>query len=280
MNRNFIDGTVVITGASSGIGLAIAKLFASESRSLILVARDQLKLENEIQSIKNSVSASLDIEYRLCDLSVYDEVKQLASDLESMNDLSVLINCAGIANTQYLNEIDNDQLAELVGVNLTAPMVLSRAAVRSLSKSNDQGCIINVASMISLCPYHGYTAYAASKAGLIAFSDGLRREAKGKNIQVMTILPADVETPMLKAEQLTMPLETKILNGQVKPIDADVVAQSVLKGLRISAREVVPGKNAKVMRNLLRFIPRTVADLVIEKIVKGSTTNEYDKNSA
>lgn len=255
-----------MTGSTSGIGLAIARRLARAGYELTLVARSSERLEHTAKTLCDaSESRASLMRVFPCDLADQRQLLALAADLEQRPRLDLLVNCAGVARTTYLHDIEPEKIGELAAVNLVAPMLLSRAALQPMTHTPG-AVIVNVASMIALLPYHGYTVYAATKAGLLAFSDALRREAKVKGVRVLSVLPADVDTPMLAAEHKTMPLETRRLNGSMVPISPEQVAQSVMRALERGYREVVPGTTARLMREVIRLIPAPLADFIIARI--------------
>lgn len=255
-----------MSGATSGIGLAIARRLADAGYELTLVARNLERLTHTAEALRGvSKSQTPRIRVFPCDLADPRQLLALAADLEQQPRLDLLVNCAGIACTTYLQQIEPEAIVALAAVNLVAPMVLSRAAMQPMAQTPG-AVIVNVASMIALLPYHGYTVYAATKAGLLAFSDALRREAKTTGVRVLSVLPADVDTPMLAAERKTMPLETQRLNGNLAPISPESVAESVMRALERGHREVVPGTMSRVMRQVIRLIPVSLADFIIARI--------------
>ena len=182
---------VMLTGATKGLGLALAQNLVNEAYRVICVGR------TPSPEFKNLLEQHSDrIEFYCFDLYETKKIGQLIIDITNTHGpLYGLINNAGVGldgvlATQHLSDIEN-----VLKLNLEAPIVLSKYACRSMLL-NKQGRIINISSIIATTGYNGLAAYAASKAGLNGFTRSLSRELGRANITVNCIAPGFMETDM------------------------------------------------------------------------------------
>jgi 3-hydroxybutyrate dehydrogenase len=176
--------TVVITGASQGIGAAIAEVFADSNANLILLSRNEKKL--------STISQKLSAKYHILDVSNEDQVKKVFSEIEKID---ILINNAGVYFTSPVAEIDTKKWKELLDVNLNGAMYCTRSALPIMIKNNF-GRIINISSISGKTGDPYGSAYCASKFALIGFTQSLAQEVARNNITANCICPGWVETKM------------------------------------------------------------------------------------
>jgi short-subunit dehydrogenase len=181
-----------ITGASRGLGAAIAREFAARGHDLVLCARNWRELEslaNEIRS-KHAVSVAL----RVADLADLTQLHALCDELgANPSGIDVLINNAGVGSYKPLVEWNREEIVDCTTVNVTAPMLLSRALLPSMTTSK-RGMIVNVASDLSRRYLANMAPYVASKHALLGFSGSLLREVKQHGIKVCSVLPGIIDT--------------------------------------------------------------------------------------
>lgn len=181
---------VVVTGASSGIGEAIARAFAQRGASLTLVARRLELLE--------AIAADLDTPCHLVthDLSEPEHATTwLSGAIEALGEVDVLVNNAGMQIIGPAEDQGADAGERLLRLNLLTPLRLT-AAVLPKMRSRSQGCIVDMASMAALAPTPGMLYYNASKGGLAAASEALRAEVKPDGLHVVTVYPGIIPTDM------------------------------------------------------------------------------------
>ena len=175
----------LITGGSAGIGLAVARKLSAQGVRVALVARTEKTLRE--------VAAGLDgAEIFPLDLRDLPAVAALpAKVVEKMGALDILVNNAGTHHRGTMLSRQPLELAEMVTVNLGAPVVLCRAAAPLM---NPGGSIVNVASLAGMVPVRHQATYGATKAGLRAFSKAIRQELREKRISVSVVSPGPVDT--------------------------------------------------------------------------------------
>ena len=178
----------VVTGAASGIGLAIAKRFSEEGAETVLVDINADALERAKRNIPNSSGI-------ICDVSREEDVKSLK---EKAGDVTILVNNAGISRDSLIIRAKTEDWEKTLSVNLTSVFLLSRAFARGMMRAR-YGKIINISSVIALMGNAGQVAYGSSKAGIIGLTKSLAKELAARNICVNAIAPGFIETPMTDA---------------------------------------------------------------------------------
>jgi 3-oxoacyl-[acyl-carrier protein] reductase len=187
--------TVVITGASRGLGLGIARKLVGAGYRVIAVARRETKeLTAAIAAARRSKSGSL--HFVGFDLGHIDQIPDFVRRLrKEFGPLYGLVNNAALGFDGVLATMHNSQIEELVRVNTLSPMVLTKYAVRSMM-SERSGRIINVASIIGFTGYSGLSVYAATKASMLGFTRSLAREVGRLGITVNAVAPGFLDTAM------------------------------------------------------------------------------------
>ncbi|MGL4231366.1 MAG: SDR family NAD(P)-dependent oxidoreductase [Casimicrobium sp.] len=180
----------LITGASRGLGAALARELAMRRYALVLLARNLAELE----SLKTAIGDAASVEINVCDLSSPASLSALCESLAAdARDIDVLINNAGIGTYKPLADWSAQEIVDCTTVNVTAPMLLSRALLPSMT-ARKCGYIINVASDLSRRPLANMAPYVASKHAVLGFSLSLLREVKQHNIKVSAVLPGIIDT--------------------------------------------------------------------------------------
>lgn len=183
----------VVTGASRGIGRAIALALAAQGRHVVLVARDLAKLEAVKQQIE-SVGGTAAV--KTCDIG---DGAALTAMIEAVADefgrLDILVNNAGITRDTLILRMSDEQFDEVIRVNLRSAFIACRAAAKPMLRGK-WGRIINISSVSGLVGNAGQCNYAASKAGLLGLTKSIAKELAGKNITANVVAPGFIETDM------------------------------------------------------------------------------------
>ncbi|XXQ68506.1 SDR family oxidoreductase [Neisseriaceae bacterium B1] len=177
--------TVLITGGATGIGFALAKKFHANGNNVILVGRREEVLQQAAAQLSGS-------RYVVADVANADDRARLVRDFA---DVNVLINNAGIQFTKRLDAQTDDEIAQEVDVNLTAPAQLTRAFLPILTAKNE-AAVINVSSGLAIVPKETCAMYCATKAALHSFSQVLRWQMENSSVRVFEIFPPMVATPL------------------------------------------------------------------------------------
>jgi NAD(P)-dependent dehydrogenase (short-subunit alcohol dehydrogenase family) len=221
---NFEGKTVLITGASRGIGLAIAQAFNREGAKLILVARDRGPLEHAAEQLAGTVMSVP------ADVTNPGEVKQLlAAVKKKIRRLDVLINNAGVFTFKPFAKTTLEDWRRNIETNLTSIFLTTQAALPLLKRSH--GDVVNILSISSRIPFPNCSAYTAAKFGALGLTNVLRRELRADGIRVTAVLPGMTETRM--KDEFDSPVRGEDL---LKPGD---VAAAVLSALAQPRRATV-----------------------------------------
>lgn len=179
----------LITGAASGIGAAIARLFAKEGAKLALLDRSKGPLLEVSESLSATAVAA--------DLSIADEaVAAVAAAAEALDGLDCVVNAAGVLAVAPVDQTDHNDWTRQLAVNLTGPFLVCRASLPHLRKAK-AATIVNISSGIAIRPIPNYAGYAASKAGLLALTKVMAQEF-APSIRANAVCPGPVDTPLVQ----------------------------------------------------------------------------------
>ena len=196
MNLSFSGKTVIITGASAGVGAACARAFAAHNANLVLVARGRAGLN----AIAKELRQQTEVLTMAMDVADTGQCLKLLNKAEAkFGSVDVLINNAGMHCRGDLSTVDPPKVAAMVDINLRAPMVLSCAAIPFLHRAGS-GAIVMVGSLAGRAPLQGAVTYSGTKAGLRAFAYGLADELRDANINVGVVSPGPIDTGFIMDE--------------------------------------------------------------------------------
>ena len=192
MGKPYGRSYVLITGATTGIGYELAKLYANDGNNLILVARDEEKLEKvkeELMLLYNINVYSISL-----DLSEDNSCEKLLNYVNKKNiSVDILINNAGLGSFGYLSEIEIEKELNLIDVNVRALTELTKVFLPIMISHGD-GAIMNVASTAAFCAGPKMATYYASKSYVLSFTEAIYEELKGTGIKVSCLCPGPVST--------------------------------------------------------------------------------------
>jgi len=183
--------SVLITGASTGIGAAYAERLARRGHDIVLVARNVARMEALAARLRRESGVAIDI--LQADLAEADELATVEARLRDDARIGILINNAGTAIGGSFIEQSTDDMARLVALNTTAVLRLASAIAPRLAKGGE-GAIVNIGSVVGLAPEFGMTVYGATKAFVLFLSQGLSLELGPKGVYVQAVLPATTRT--------------------------------------------------------------------------------------
>ncbi|RMO08347.1 hypothetical protein ALQ47_02457 [Pseudomonas cichorii] len=185
------SSTVLITGASTGIGATYAERFARRGHDLVLVARDKARLETLAARLKKETGAAVDI--LPADLTQPADLAAVETRLREDTRIEILINNAGAALSGPFIDQSTDDVARLVALNTTALVRLASAIAPRLAQAG-KGAIVNIGSVVGFAPEFGMSVYGATKAFVLFLSQGLSLELTPKGVYVQAVLPAGTRT--------------------------------------------------------------------------------------
>ena len=241
----FTKKNVLISGGSSGIGLALAKQFFSKGASVTIIARRKNILNTAKLEIEN-LRCNPDQKIRTISVDITNYT-QLKKSLDfNRETFDILINSAGIAYPGKFTDLDLNLFNDVMSVNYMGTVALTKFIVPEMIK-NRSGYIINISSLAALIGIYGYSAYAPSKYAVRGFSRCLRSELKSYGINVSVVLPPDTDTPQLKFEHSLLPDITREINKNGGVLSAEKVAADILKGIRKKKFTIIPGIEGKIL---------------------------------
>lgn len=178
---------ILITGASRGIGRAIAEALACEGRDILLQGRDQDALERVVEGVRRRGARATALRYELAEPGGPEALCEAMGS----GPLHGLVNNAGVALVKAVHDISLSEWQQALAVNLTAPFLL---VARLLERMPAGAAIVNVLSVAARQGFPGWTAYCTAKAGLRGFAAALREEVRGRGIRVIDVVPAATAT--------------------------------------------------------------------------------------
>jgi short-subunit dehydrogenase len=183
--------SVLITGASTGIGAVYADCFAKRGHDLVLVARDRIRMETLAARLRRETGVAVDI--LRADLTDPGDLTQVEARLRNDHRIGVLVNNAGTAPAGGFVDQSPDDVARIVSLNSMAPVRLASAVAPRFAQAGE-GAIVNIGSVVGLSPEYGSTVYGATKAFILFLSQSLQAELAPKGVYIQAVLPAATRT--------------------------------------------------------------------------------------
>lgn len=246
--------TALITGGSSGIGFALADELVRRGINVILLARRMELLKRAKVKLEELADKSDSISVKIvsADISSIHSVRIAEEDIgRNISSIDLLINCAGVVKPALIEDFTDEEINNQIQINLLGMINVTRQFLKYIPKG---GAIVNISSALGLFGMAGYTAYSASKFGIIGFSDALRRELKSRKVSVHVVCPSDVDTPQFKQEHDDMPDWMKTEN-RPKAVSPSVVARKILRGVHRGKFYILPNGMVRLLVVFLRFFP-------------------------
>ena len=237
---------IVLTGATGGIGQLLAERLCAGGARVLLVGRQASRLEQLVaQCHGRAESVCADI----TESAGREAVLQAA---RRMGGVNLLINAAGINHFSMLEQHDEESLAALVQLNVTATLQLTHRLL-PLLRQQERALVVNIGSTFGSIGYPGFTAYCASKFALRGFSEALRRELADTRVRVLYVAPRATRTPMNGNAVVAMNADLGVAMD-----DPAAVAAAVVKALRDEREEVYLGWPERLFVRLNQLLPRRV----------------------
>lgn len=226
---------VIVTGGSSGIGLAVAHRFAAAGACVSLIARDQAKLEAAAEAIRPVCPS---VAKATGDVSDEPAVRNaIAQVCGAQGPCDILITSAGVTHPGYFEQLDGSIFRRMMEVDYFGTLYCVQAVVPSMMQRRT-GSLVSISSAAGLIGVFGYAAYAPAKFAVRGLMESLRQEMTPYGIHCGVAYPPDTDTPMLAWENQFKPLETERVAGTIKPVTADRVARSIVEGVRAGRRVI------------------------------------------
>lgn len=251
------ERVTLITGASSGIGLELARIFAARGHACVLVARRAERL-SELADAIAATGAKKPVVVA-CDLAAGDAGARLAEQLAAQAlEVEILVNNAGFGLSGAALTLDRTQQLEMIDLNIRALTDLTLRFADSIVRH--RGGILNVASVAAFLPGPGMAVYYASKAFVLSFTEALRGELRKTGVRVTALCPGPVPTEFQARAGFVPGMDSKVLT-----VSAADVACAGYDGLMANRQVVLPGLAVRAIPLLLRFVPRAWVLAGVEK---------------
>jgi 3-dehydrosphinganine reductase len=270
--NNFLKKLVLITGGSSGIGLAAAKLLSARGANVYILARRPDVLQNALREIEQSaISADQHFGVLAADISNLEQINAKLYDFAATTGTpDLLINSAGVTQPGQFEKQDPELYRWMMEINILGMMFVTRALLPGMLERGT-GHIVNISSLAGFIGAYGYCAYGASKFAVRGFSDVLRAEMKPRGIQVSIVFPPDTQTPQLEGEEPYKPAVTQALSDNAGVLSAEFVAETILKGIQRRNYIIIPGFESKLfyfINSLPGNLVYPILDIMISRALR------------
>ncbi len=265
---NYKNQHAIITGGSSGIGKATAKLLAQQGANISIIARDRSKLATAQQEIQQVITdPDQQIITFSADVAQPEEINSAITEAIAIGgNPDLLITAAGIARPGYFSDIPIEVFENTMAVNYFGSLYSIKAALPAMERQS-KGQIVLIASGAALIGIYGYTAYCPSKFALRGLGESLRGELKSQGIRVAIVYPPDTDTPQLAEENKTKPPETKHITATAAIWTPEAVARKILQGIENQQPTITPGWEMTLLSQLHSLIS-PVLNWYFDRIVK------------
>jgi uncharacterized protein len=249
-----VSNYTLITGASGGIGLALAEQYAKNKHNLFLVARDQDKLKQISENL--TINHKVTVQYLAIDLTATDAVSKLFDEISLKGImLNTLINNAGFG---YLGEFADDKIENqlnMIDLNIRALVEISHKFLDNFRNSTETNAhLINIASVAGFMSGPYMATYYATKNFVISWSEALSQELENQNVKVLCVCPGPVSTEFAERAKLS---EAKLFK-MFKPVSPDFIATSTYQAMLDGKLVEIPGLMNKTIPYLTKLLPRSV----------------------
>jgi uncharacterized protein len=255
--------TALITGASGGIGLELARRFAAGGYDLVLVARSAARLEELAAELRRQGAA---VRVLAKDLSLPASPEEVCRELAAAGAaVDVLVNNAGFATFGLFAETPLDKELEELQLNVVTLTHLTKKLLPAML-ARRRGGVLNVASTAAFQPGPLMAVYYATKAYAVSFSEALAEELRGTGVTVTALCPGPTATGFQQRAHMET---SKLFSGLLRVADAAAVARVGYEGFRAGKRIVIPGLLNKVGVQSIRVSPRALATRMVKKMQEG-----------
>jgi 3-dehydrosphinganine reductase len=248
---SFARRHALITGGSSGIGRATARLLASRGADVSIIARGQSRLDEARREIEAARSRPDGRVVALAaDVADPPQAERaVAAAIEQLGPPDVVVTSAGIARPGYFEEMPLDVFERTMAVNYFGTLLAIRAALPSMLERR-RGHLVLISSGVALVGVFGYSSYAPTKHAVRGLAEVLRAELGPRGIGVSCVYPPDTDTAQLAEENKTKPAETRRINQTGGLMSADAVAAEIVRGIERRRFTIAPGIEMTLLSRL------------------------------
>ncbi len=252
--------TVLITGASGGIGYEFAQIFAQNKFNLVLVARSEDKLIELQKSLISQYAVSVDVFAK--DISIISNIDLLFNELQKKQIvIDILINNAGFGDYGFFSQTNWKKEEMMINLNISALTYLTKLFLPKMIE-NKYGKILNLASVAAFLPGPLMAIYYATKAYVLSFSSAIANELKGSGVTVTALCPGPTQSGFSDAAALG---ESKLFKNKSLP-SSKIVAEYGYKALMKGKITVIHGVSNKMMVFMMRFLPKKLLISTVRKM--------------
>ena len=252
----FSGGYAVVTGGSSGIGLACAEALAARGAHVALIARNPEKLERArvvVEACRRDTSQT--VVTTSADLSDLETTRAAFDALAAQGFVpDILVNSAGVILPGEFVTMPFEHLETNMACGYWSVVNPCRVVAPGMIERG-RGHIVNVSSVAGFLGIYGYTGYAAAKYAVLGFTEALRFELRPHGVSVYVVLPPDTDTPGLETERGMRPAETEAIAGNIKAIAPARVGEAVLRGIERGRFHIIPGATSRFYFRLKGLVP-------------------------
>ncbi|MGP3982440.1 SDR family oxidoreductase [Streptomyces sp. KR80] len=234
----------VVTGGSSGIGLATARALAERGTKISLLARGQDRLETAAAELRQTGAHVATRQADVADQKALTAA--LAGLVEAQGPCDILVTSAGIARPGHFLDLPDDVFRQMMEVDYFGTLYALRAIVPSMVDRR-RGSVVAVSSAAGLLGIFGYSAYGPAKFAVRGLMESVRAELAPHNVHAGVVFPPDVDTPQLAEENRWKPAETHAISGTIKPLSAEAVATAIVSGIESRQFLICPGAATRAL---------------------------------
>ncbi|MGA2112037.1 MAG: SDR family oxidoreductase [Anaerolineales bacterium] len=263
----FFGKVALVTGGSSGIGLATADELSHRGAHVWLVARGEERLRSALAEVEgHKLREGQRFGFSKADVSDEGQVSALVETvIHSMGLPDILINSAGEVQPGYAQDLAVSAFRQMMDIDYFGTVHTIKAVLPGMI-ARGSGQIVNVSSLAGLIGGFGYSAYAPAKAAVYILSDVLRSEMKPHGIRITVVFPPDTDTPQLVYDRQHRPVETEYAAGAAGMVSAQAVAKAIVHGIERGQHMILPGFQGKMIF-WLSGVGRTVLQQTEDSLV-------------
>lgn len=274
MTASFANQHVVVTGGSSGLGLALAERLVCQGARLSLVARDPAKLQAARQRLL-ALAPAASVAWQATDVTDERAIAGAMDRLaEEHGGIDALINSAGVLREGYFETLPMSDFREVMEINFFGLLNATRAALPHLKRSS--GRLINIASIAGLTGVFGYTPYCSAKHALVGLTESLHYELAPQGIKVHLVCPGEFDSPMVDELDKARTPENRAHTLTIPKASVDEIVEGLLAGIGRERFLIVPSPLARLAATGMRMLPglfRAVARRTVAKVYRGPGTS-------
>jgi len=250
----------LITGATSGIGYELAKLFANDRYNLVIVSRDEQELETKAEEFKQF---GIEVTTLQKDLFDREQTKTIYQDVKNLGiEIDVLVNDAGQGIYGEFKDTDLERELDIIELNISALVILTKDFLKDMIGRNS-GKILNLASIASKTPGPWQSVYHGTKAFVLSFSEAIREEVRDTDITITALLPGVTDTDFFNKADMN---DSKAIQDEDAKADPAEVAKDGFEALMAGKDKVISGFKNKVQVSMSNLMPdSTVAHTMYEQ---------------